>query len=595
MTQSVQCPRCMAAVAVSDDAGGTRVLCPKCEETFLVPGISASSTNDDDDWLELSDPPPRPKPTTTVGSSPAATPKPAASTPATTPKPAATSPPVQAKSQPVSDESASEDSSLGDLGALLNNSSGSSSSSTADEDDMFGGLDLPPMDVGDDDGSDPFELQDLSDAIQNASQGKPSAAAAASSSDPFDDPDDPFNLDAMEETSAFPGSQSSASGDPTVDPLFEKANSYANKASGARASASDEPVAHNVEYETNYRVRCPVCSTVINVTANKAGKQVRCHDCHKMVKVPPPPKKKKKVVIDMDRAESFQFNESAVTQKDRPADPFRRSAEELLAEAAKVEEESPAADYDVPKITDWAKGVFGIFFQFGVVVHWLILSAIASTLAGLVLASGYAAGLMFLFPAGVFYGAMVLACGFVILQSVSNDEESVSDWPLTLEPLEWMAPTIFCFAAVGLTGGPGWLLGHMAFGENLATVCLIMLSIFLLFPFVLLSMLDMQNIFVPFSPEVGRSVTRCEEAWGGFYLSSALVFFGVFMVFAAASLVPPIGAAVICIFTATAATFIYFGMLGRLAKAIGQSVNEKPRPNDIDEVREAERARQSGQ
>ena len=101
-------------------------------------------------------------------------------------------------------------------------------------------------------------------------------------------------------------------------------------------------------------------------------------------------------------------------------------------------------------------------------------------------------------------------------------------------------------------------------------------------------------MFVPFSPEVGRSVTRCEEAWGGFYLSAALIFFGTFLTFFVASLFAPVAAAAVCIFTATAGAFIYFAMLGRLAKAIGQSVNDAPKQNDIDEVREAERARDAG-
>ncbi|KLU03692.1 putative transmembrane protein [Rhodopirellula islandica] len=567
MTQSVQCPRCLVAVAVSDDAGGTRVVCPHCRETFLVPGVSASTTNDDDDWLVLSDPPEKP----------AVKPQDATITPtkisrSTPPQPSATGPATQSNAD--SDEPPT----------------------SAAEGDLFG-MDLPPVDSGpESEDADPFGF----DNIQDLSDGS-TAAGTTKAADAFDDPDDPFNFDAMEESvtsSAGVAPVAPASKDSTVDPLFEQAAALAAAASKPKPPSSDKPVAHNVEYEEHYRVRCPVCATMMNVTAAQAGKQVRCHDCHKMIKVPPAPRKKKKVVIDMERAQSFQFNESSVTQSDRPADPFRKSAQELLDQAARTEEDSPAADLDVPKISDWAKSVFGIFSQLSVTVHWLILSTIGSAVAGIAIATGFDAALKFLFPAGIVYGAMVLACGFTILQSVSNDEDEVSDWPLTLEPLEWLAPTLFCFAAVGLTGGPGWMIGTLAFGQNLATVCLIMLSVFLLFPFVLLSMLDMQNMFVPFSPEVGRSVTRCEEAWGGFYLSAALIFFAAFLIFVSASLMSPIAAAAVCIFTGTAGTFIYFAMLGRLAKAIGQAVNDKPRENDIEEVREKDRekdrAREAG-
>ena len=45
----------------------------------------------------------------------------------------------------------------------------------------------------------------------------------------------------------------------------------------------------------------------------------------------------------------------------------------------------------------------------------------------------------------------------------------------------------------------------------------------------------------------------------------------------------------IAVTVGVAATFVYFALIGRLAYAIGQSVNDEPMVNDIDAVREAER------
>ncbi|MCM2370563.1 zinc ribbon domain-containing protein [Aporhodopirellula aestuarii] len=363
------------------------------------------------------------------------------------------------------------------------------------------------------------------------------------------------------------------------------AASFDERAAGVNSDGDE------IQYQQHYRIRCHNCGTQTNVTAAQAGKKVRCRDCYSMVLVPDPPRVPRKAKIDMEAAPAFQFAESTKSNQDRPADPFRKSATELLEAASKVEEDEPKPDLDVPRIRDWAISVFGIFTQIGVMAHWLILSTLASVIAFIALAIDSPMLVVGLFAAGGFFAIVVLACGFAIMQSVANEEESVTEWPVTLEPMEWFAPMIFCFAAAGLAYGPGWFLGWMTFGVSLTTVCMAMISTFLIFPFVLLSMLDMQSAFVPFSPDVGRSVTRCEEAWGGFYFSSAVVFFVSFLIFAAASLMAPPAAAVVAIFTAVAATFIYFAMLGRLALAIGHTVNAEAMENDIEKQRERERQR----
>ncbi|MCG8650051.1 MAG: hypothetical protein MI861_09465, partial [Pirellulales bacterium] len=132
---------------------------------------------------------------------------------------------------------------------------------------------------------------------------------------------------------------------------------------------------------------------------------------------------------------------------------------------------------------------------------------------------------------------------------------------------------------------PAWAIAQFAFGPSLLAVAFTMFSIYLLFPFVILSMLDMESPFVPFSAEVARSVTKCEEAWGGFYFSSGLLFFGLFLVFAMATAMTGAVGAVIAVFAGIAITFTYFSMIGRLAYAIGQAVNAPPVKHEIDRGR----------
>jgi hypothetical protein len=125
-------------------------------------------------------------------------------------------------------------------------------------------------------------------------------------------------------------------------------------------------------------------------------------------------------------------------------------------------------------------------------------------------------------------------------------------------------------------------------GPQLLSVAVTMFSIYVLFPFVLLSMLDMNSAFIPFSSEVARSITKCEEAWGGFYFSSGALFVALFLVFATASSISPASGAVLAITCAIAGAFLYFGMIGRLAYSIGQAVNAPPRHDEVDRTRQTD-------
>src|SRR5690606_37381160 len=134
---------------------------------------------------------------------------------------------------------------------------------------------------------------------------------------------------------------------------------------------------------------------------------------------------------------------------------------------------------------------------------------------------------------------------------VANGEKKVSAWPV-LDPIGWLENLIGVFSAAGFAIIPVYAITQLVFGQSLITVALTMLSLYTLFPFVLLSMLDMNSALSPFSAEVARSVNRAQEAWGGLYFTAALMFFGLFLLYTIASTFPVAITAVAGIFLTVA-------------------------------------------
>lgn len=559
MPQSLQCPRCNGSVSIADDAAGKRVKCPHCEKTFLAPGIAAvPSTEDDDDWLRLDD--------EGVASAPAPNPPVASPTPSTPSTSAANTQSPVSKTPPsalADDLPASVPDNAGLADESLPTPSGQDGSG------FFGDTSLP----------EPLIPSAPPSALT------PTAGPGLSEEEKallgqYTEVED-FSADsALPPAKANPAGNTSQTLD-AIRSLGAAIPAADAKRGNTRSNppTTQAPAANSVEFESEFRVRCSICDSILYAKAADTGKTVKCSDCHSPVTIPRPPKVKKKTQVNLSEAETFALEQSQTGEK--RADPFQKSAEQLLDEASRMDDEEETPNYDTPSVAEWMKNVFGIFKDPGVIVHWAGLVVLASIPAVIALKLESSILIMGLFPAGFLLGLLAVSCGFAILQSVANEEERVSEWP-TLDPFAWLSQLFVAFAAAALAAIPVWALCTLAMGPHLFSVAVTMFSVYLLFPFILLSMLDMNSPFVPFSPEVARSVTKCEEAWGGFYFSSGIVFIALFLVFAMCSTFAPASGAVISIICGVGATFAYFGMLGRLAYSIGQAVNAPPMENDID-------------
>jgi len=336
-----------------------------------------------------------------------------------------------------------------------------------------------------------------------------------------------------------------------------------------------------VPVDDTFRVTCPTCDSLTYAKPNQVGKRIRCPDCHAAIVVPPPPKAKPKYQPDIQAAATFSFQDSGEENlPSRPADPFRKSADDLLKAAEAAHQEAEEEEWELPNFQQWFSGLAKVFLDPVVGLHIFFLSLLAFLPTSVALQYNSSMVVMGLFAGGAIFGALVIANGFAILQSVANGEDAVSEWPL-FDPMAWIGQMVIALASVGVAAGPIWMVTNYIFQGGLITVAMTMISLYLLYPVVLLSMLDEESILVPFSTDVTKSVMRAPDQWGAAYLASGILFFGMFLMFMIASVSGLLVGAGIAIVVAVTGTFAYFGIIGRLAYGIGHSVNAPPMVNDI--------------
>ncbi|KAA1261389.1 hypothetical protein LF1_39360 [Rubripirellula obstinata] len=442
----------------------------------------------------------------------------------------------------------------------------------------------------------------LAPAFKPAGAANPSLGSASSTSTPESDEDDWLQLDekplspqpkvnrddeilaqymvsdqdpqssSSSSTSSSSSSSSSAGSDGFDD--LELPDFVDNLPSPTKPKTANNPAADNKpkpaikkEELKEYRVTCKTCGTPTYVKAKQAGRTIKCADCHSSITVPPPPKVRK-APAPMPEAKALPMQQSANANR-RPA-PFQKSAERLLAEAEAAEVETPPPNYDTPDVAAWFRSVFGIFTDSGVLVHWLAFSMIAAIPTYIAIRSEQTILIGALFPFAAIIGSLIAACGFAIMESVANQEDSVSSWPV-FEPFAWLGQLFLVAAAAAVPLVPVAAVFGFLIGPSLLLVLVGLFAVYALFPFVLLSMMDMDSPFVPFSAEVARSVTRCQEPWGGLYFSSGILFFALFLLIASMTTMAGDSGLIISITATVGVIFIYFAMIGRLAYAIGQS------------------------
>lgn len=295
--------------------------------------------------------------------------------------------------------------------------------------------------------------------------------------------------------------------------------------------------------EAEYRIVCSTCGTAQYVSPSAKGMKIKCPDCFALFTVPPPPpgwkpKKKKKLAKSASIGDALD-DELGLAAPEQVADTSneqrKEHTEELLEKARgqlSEEEEERLYDSDFDHAT-FVQKTFGflkdplIFAQvaaYGLVffgLFWLMQYGYNDT------DSQYGRGVLLLTVVlvplvAILFALPMLSGGLSLIESVANKQRFVKELP-AFNIFDNAADLIVIAVSFFASIVPGFMLGLMVSGEEsklMFELCGMVFSGFLLFPILLLSMLDNGSVFAPVSSSVIRSITEVAEGWGGYYMKT---------------------------------------------------------------------------
>lgn len=481
-----QCPKCAKRLKAVAQAAGKRLKCPGCGQPVKVPGVPLEKKADED-WMQLDLPQPtapEPIPNSQFPNSQIPDSQPARPQPAVSQPPGSRSSKTKPAPPPSRPVSIFDD----DLPELAELEAPSTRAST----------------------NEPFRLTEYDSSPPPVVKPKPSTKGAAPST-----------------ANAGP-----APGKPS-----------ASKPSGTRSeSGVVRPVAVNVE-DQHYRVPCPSCGTPQHVTLADVGKKAKCPDCFLVFQIPPPPKNWKPGNTSGPVKWSTELAALPTDEVDRDAERARSNAADMLRSAEKELDDADIdsmyqGDFDTKSFVNRTFGfcfdkaavlqilLLSLFFSILFLVEQICLNKVAEGDKGYALIAGLIVPMFF-----VIISFPLFACAMAHLESVANGHSKVREWP-GFNFFDHIGELLLFGAALAAAVVPGVLLGGFvgrSGGMQWMVISAALLTSFLFFPIILLSMLDNDSMFNPFSTDVLTSIGKGTEAWGAFYLKTFLAYFFFFI------------------------------------------------------------------
>ena len=366
-----------------------------------------------------------------------------------------------------------------------------------------------------------------------------------------------------------------------------------------KKTAGSRPRANSRQETSLIPVVCSVCQTRMYATSEQVGQFIECPDCFTPSAVKPP-REKPKISAVMSGSD-FSYEMQAAHELNSS----RIDAHDLLTEADRQlerdidEEPEPLArpfmtgvftfPYYLRNIPVTVGMALSLTMALGLVKVARDLQGNAVLAAPIVSAAAAVVMMLVFLP--------VLVCWLKILENTVQGEDEADYHPDggLFAVLDWVGETFYLIVAVCLSAMPAFLVADFASlpTDQLAWRLAPSLAASLLFPLVLLSMLEANSPLMPFSKPIWSSLFSLPGTWCLFYLlATALVGCAgacadaVWMLTARDWTPAVIALTIALILAFVNFSTIYFRLLGRLGWVLTQrvtvNVDEGPGGNTED-------------
>ena len=337
---------------------------------------------------------------------------------------------------------------------------------------------------------------------------------------------------------------------------------------------------------------CATCSTLLDAPRDQVGQQVVCPDCGRPTVVPAAPP-------DPPRFQPADASDVVLDEPPTVIDETRkRIAGRLMQEAEQHVQQREEAEPPQP-IRPMRSGILSFPFHLEIIPVWVALSVGVLAILGLLdviqsmtrVLSIEAILAVFVSLITIFFAALL--AGFclppllAVIEFTADGQDHIPYWPSN-DLLDRGRVLLFFVNSLSVSSLPGMLVATslQSLGVPLWTG---MLLTPVLWPIVLLSMLEANSPFVPFSARVRTSLRQLRPAWLTYYaetlgLAIALVIPFLLLLWVSR----PYAARICAVVAGCYFAIVCCRLLGRLAWMAGQIEIEEDWEDDEEEIEDQE-------
>jgi DNA-directed RNA polymerase subunit RPC12/RpoP len=323
-------------------------------------------------------------------------------------------------------------------------------------------------------------------------------------------------------------------------------------------------------------VVCSLCGTRMYAAEDQAGREIVCPDCQTRNVVPALAQRVQyDPMAGADEGE-YRLGRAIEAPEIRVGVDYRSERNDREGTATdRVRWHRPDLSLPAPRWTFFS-GVFTFPCYAGSLACWIVLSL------GLIVVlplGGAAIALSFVETRASWIGSMLIsglaftcfmlwvvaasAYLLAILRDTANGHDAVENWPDAMF-LDWLGDSYFVFSSLAISMLPGVALARGLQALDVASWPAVPLSMLLLFPVLLVSMLETNSPLRPFSLPVLGSLLTCWWAWGMFYAETTLLMAATIVLVAALTGCFGPWGALAALPAAVGSLMIYFRLLGRV-------------------------------